>query len=115
MIQETLKAPRRFVEDNRVDVLQIYTSRGRPRSHSSLTQDTQRAPRISMFAGVPEEEQMQVCVLSKGDTWMTPYKRYLADGALPVDPEEGKKSKEMPQDILWWMGCCSGTVSLTLS
>ena len=36
---------------------------------------------------------MQVCVLSKGDTWMTPYKRYLADGALPVDLEEGKKVK----------------------
>ena len=24
---------------------------------------------------------------------MTPYKRYLADGALPVEPEEGKKVK----------------------
>ena len=73
MIQETLKAPRRFVEDNRVDVLQIYT-RGRPRSHCSLTQDTQRAPRISTYADVPEGEQMQVCVLTEGDTWMTPYK-----------------------------------------
>ena len=66
VIQETLKAPRRFVEDNRVDVLQIYTSKGRPRSHSSLTQDMQRAPRISIYAGVPEEEQMQVCVFVQG-------------------------------------------------
>jgi len=24
---------------------------------------------------------------------MTPYRRYLADGALPVEPEEGKKVK----------------------
>ena len=40
VIQETLKAPRRFVEDNRVGVLQIHTSRGGPRSHCSLTQDT---------------------------------------------------------------------------
>ena len=74
VIQETLKDPRRFVEDNRVDVLQIYTSRGKPRSHCSLTQDTQRAPRISTYADAPEEGQMQVCVLTRGDTWMTPYK-----------------------------------------
>ena len=47
-----------------------------------------------MYASVPEEEQMQVCVLARGDTWMTPYKRYLADGALPVEPEEGKKVKK---------------------
>ena len=35
VIQETLKAPRKFVEDNRVDVLQICTSRESPRSHRS--------------------------------------------------------------------------------
>ena len=58
-----------------------------------MTQDTQRAPRISTYADAPEEGQMQVCVLTRGDTWMTPYKRYLADGALPVEPEEGKKVK----------------------
>jgi len=87
MIQETLKAPRKFVEDNRVDVLQICT-RGRPRSHRSLTQDTLKMPRISTYADMPEEgRQMQVCALAEGDTWMTPYKRYLADGALPVEPE----------------------------
>ena len=56
-----------------------------------MTQDTQRVPRISTYADVPEGEQMQVCVLTEGDTWMTPYKRYLVDGALPVEPEEGKK------------------------
>ena len=58
-----------------------------------MAQDTQRAPRISMYAGVPEGEQMQVCVLTRGGTWMTPYKRYLADRTLPVEPEEGKKVK----------------------
>jgi len=34
-----------------------------------------------------------VCVVEEGDTWMTPYRRYLADGILPLEPEEGKKIK----------------------
>jgi len=94
VIQETLKAPRKFVEDNRVNVLQICTSRESPRNHRSLTQDTLKTPRISTYADMPEEgRQMQVCVLAGGDTWMTPYKRYMADGTLPVEPEEGKKVK----------------------
>jgi len=94
VIQETLKAPRKFVEDNRVDVLQICTSRESPRNHRSVTQDTLKTPRISTYADMPEEgRQMQVCVLAEGDTWMTPYKQSLADGALPVEPEEGKKVK----------------------
>jgi len=94
VIQETLKARRNFVEDNRVDVLQICTARGRPRSHRSLTQDTLKMPRISAYADTPEEgRQMQICALAEGDTWMTPYRRYLVDGAPPVEPEEGKKVK----------------------
>ena len=35
----------------------------------------------------------QVYALAEGDTWMTPYRRYLADGVLPAEPEEGKKVK----------------------
>ena len=94
VIQETLKAPRKFVKDNRVDVLQICTTRGRSRTHRSLTQDTLKMPRISTYAGTPEEgRQMQVCALAEGDTWITLYRQYLADGALPVEPEEGKKVK----------------------
>jgi len=37
---------------------------------------------------------MQVCAVEEGHTWMTPYKCYLADGILPVEPEEGKKIKK---------------------
>ena len=37
VIQETLKTPRTFVADNWVNVLQIRTSKGRARSHRSLT------------------------------------------------------------------------------
>ena len=36
VIQETLKTPRTFVADNRVDVLQINAFKGRLRSHRSL-------------------------------------------------------------------------------
>jgi len=36
---------------------------------------------------------MQVCALEEGDTWMTPYRRYLADGILPAEPEEVNKMK----------------------
>jgi len=94
IIQETLKTPRKFVAGNRVDILHISTARGKPRSHHSLSQDTARAPCISTYATSPEEEKgVQVCVLEEGDTWMTPYRRYLADGILPAEPEEGKKVK----------------------
>ncbi|XP_068475100.1 uncharacterized protein [Phaseolus vulgaris] len=44
VIQETLKTPRTFVADNRVDVLQISIFKRRPRSHWSLIQDTARPP-----------------------------------------------------------------------
>jgi len=94
VIQETLKAPRKFVEDNRVNVLHISTARGKPRSHHSLTQDTVKTPHISTYADTPEGgRHAQICALAKGDTWMTPYRRYLADGVLPAEPEEGKKVK----------------------
>ena len=31
--------------------------------------------------------------MEEGDTWMTPYRQYLADGILPAEPEEGKNIK----------------------
>jgi len=95
VIQETLKTPRKFIADNRVDVLQISTARGRPRSHRSLIQDTARAPHISTYVASPEGEKgVHVCALEEGDMWMTPYRRYIADGILPVEPGEGKKIKK---------------------
>ena len=94
VIQETLKTPRKFVADNRVDVLHVSRARGNPRNHRSLSQDTARASCISTYAASPEEGKgVQVCGLEEGDTWMTPYRRYLVDGILPAEPEEGKKIK----------------------
>jgi len=59
-----------------------------------LSQDTVRAPCISTYVASPDEERgVQVCALEEGDTWMTPYRQYLADGILPAEPEEGKKIK----------------------
>ncbi|XP_068476612.1 uncharacterized protein [Phaseolus vulgaris] len=82
------------IADNRVDALHVSRARGNPRNHRSLSQDTARAPCISTYAASPEEGKgVQVCALEEGDTWMTPYKRYLADGILPAEPEEGKKIK----------------------
>ena len=95
VIQETLKTPRKFVADNRVDVLHISATGGKPRSHRSLIQDTVRAPRVSAYAASPEEEKcVQVCAVEEGDTWMTPYRRYIVDGILPAEPGEGKRIKK---------------------
>ena len=94
VIQKTLKTPRTFVADNMVGVHQINTDRKKARSHWSLTQETLRMPSVSVYSVlVGEGDPMQVCVVEKGDTWMTPYKRYRADGILPLEPEEGKKIK----------------------
>ena len=37
---------------------------------------------------------MHVCLVEGGETWMTPYKRYLADGILPLEPAESRKIKK---------------------
>ena len=59
-----------------------------------MTQDMVKTPHISTYADTPEGgRHAQICALAMGDTWMTPYRRYLADGALPAVPEEGKKVK----------------------
>ena len=94
VIQETLKTPRTFVTDNMVGVHQINTVRGEARSHRSLTQETLRTPSVSAYpVSVGEGDPMQVYVVEEGDTWMTPYRHYLADGILPLEPEESKKIK----------------------
>jgi len=68
--------------------------KGRARSHRSLTQDTLKTFSVNVYPiSLGGEDPMQVCVLEEGDTWMTPYRRYLADGIIPVEPEEGNKIK----------------------
>jgi len=95
VIQETLKAPRTFVTDNRVDILHVFTAWGKPKSHWSLIQDTARVPSISVYpASLEEEDCMQVCIVEEANTWMTPYRHYIENGILPADPGEGKRIKK---------------------
>ena len=69
VIQGTLKAPRKFIKDNRMDVFHINTVRGRPRNHRSLTQDTLKAPHVSAYTDTPGgKRRAQVHVLAEGDT-----------------------------------------------
>jgi len=75
-----------------VGVDQVNTVRGGARGHRSLTQETLRTPSISAYP-VLEGEPMHICIVEEGDTWMTPYRRYLADGILPLEPAEAKKIK----------------------
>jgi len=75
-----------------VGVHQVSTARGRVRSHKSVTQETLRTPSVSAYP-VVEGEPMQICIVEEGDTWMTPYRRYLADGILSLESAEAKKIK----------------------
>jgi len=101
VIQETLKAPRKFIEDNRVDVLHISTARGRPRSHRSLTPDTVKTPHISTYADTPEGgRHAQICALAEGDTWITSYRRYLVDGFSQQNQRRTRRLRGMPQDTI---------------
>jgi len=93
VIQETLKTPRTFTADNWVGVHQVSTTRGGARSHRSLTQETLQTPKVSLYP-VLGEESMQVCLVEGGETWMTPYKRYLAYGIQPLEPTESRKIKK---------------------
>ena len=95
VIHETLKTPQTFVADNMVGAHQISMFKGRTRSHRSLTQETLRTPSVSAYpVSLEEGDPMQVCVVEEGDTWMTPYRRYLADGILPLESAEAKKIKK---------------------
>jgi len=92
VIQETFKAPQTFVVDNMVGVHQVSTARGGARSQQSVTQETLRTPSVSAYP-VVEGEPMQICIVEEGDTWMTPYMRYLADGMLRLESTKAKKIK----------------------
>jgi len=40
------------------------------------------------------DEAMQVCLVKGGETWITPYKLYLAYGILPLESAEARKIKK---------------------
>jgi len=94
-----------------VGVHQVSTRRGGVRSHQSLTQETLKTPRISIYP-ILGEESMQVFLVEGGKTWMTSYKRYLADGVLPLEPTE---ARNIFPSTLSSKGSCSDTGSPTQS
>jgi len=47
-------------------------------------------PKMSVYP-IVGERSLQVCLVEGGETWMTPYQRYLADGVLPQEPTEARK------------------------
>ena len=49
--------------------------------------------RISMYPVVGEMSS-QVYQVESGETWMTPYQRYLADEVLPLEHTEARKIKK---------------------
>jgi len=63
------------------------------RSHQSLTQETVKTPRISRYP-VVGMVMSRVHHVEEGETWMTAYQHYLANGILPLDTVEARKVKK---------------------
>jgi len=58
-----------------------------------LIQETLKAPRIITYDSL-RGESLHVCLVDEGETWMTPYRRYLVDGFLPLEPAEARVVKK---------------------
>jgi len=56
-------------------------------------QETVKTPRISRYP-VAGEIAPQVYQVESVETWMTAYRRYLADEILPLEPAEARKIKK---------------------
>jgi len=75
------------------EIQHVDTSEGTKRSHLSLTQEMMKTPRISRYL-VVGVIMPQVHQVEEGETWMTAYQRYLADGILSLDPAEARRVKK---------------------
>jgi len=89
-----LKAPRTATNDTG-DEQKVNLVDTRDRRHRFLTQETLSVPKISGY-GLTERGPLDVCLIGIGETWtwMTPYRRYLTDGVLPVEPTEANIVKK---------------------
>ena len=92
VIQETLRTPRTTTNCT-TEVQQVSTSEGGKRSHRSLTQETLKTLKISVY-NLSREDSLHVCLVEEGETWMTPYRSYLADGVLPLEPAKARVVKK---------------------
>jgi len=77
----------------REEVQQVNISESERREHRSLTQEPLRVPKISAY-NLLGGGSSDVCLVNIGETWMTPYRHYLANGLLPQEPTEAKIFKK---------------------
>jgi len=73
-----------------VEIQHVDIAEGIRRSHRSLTQKTPRINRYPVVGMVIP----QVHHVEEGETWMTAYRCYLANGILPLDFTEARKVKK---------------------
>ena len=92
VIQETLRILRTTTTLT-AKVQHISTLEGVKRSHRSLTQETLKTPRISTYT-LAGGESLHVCLVEEGETCMTPYRHYLADGILLLESTEDRIIKK---------------------
>ena len=52
-----------------------------------------KTPRVNRYS-VAREIASQIYQVESGETWMTPYQRYLADVVLPIEPAKAQKIKK---------------------
>jgi len=57
-----------------------------------MTRETMKVPRITTY-GLLGDEFLEVLQVDTRETWITPYKCYLADGLFPVESMEAKMVK----------------------
>ncbi|XP_068486998.1 uncharacterized protein [Phaseolus vulgaris] len=57
-----------------------------------MTQETLKVPRITTY-DLLGDEFLEVLQVDTTETWITPYKRYLANGLLPGEPMEATMVK----------------------
>jgi len=91
VIQETLKSPKTAeegsIEIDHVEVIGINSEKGR--RHRLMIQETLKVPKITSY-GLLGDEFLEVLQVDAPETWITPYKCYLANGLLPAKPMKTK-------------------------
>ena len=78
---------------NMLDIEILQVNMLEKRGHRSLTQETLKVPKVSVY-GLSEKETPDVSLVGVGETWMTPYRCYRADGMLLAEPMEAKIIKK---------------------
>ncbi|XP_068475087.1 uncharacterized protein [Phaseolus vulgaris] len=71
-------------QNARADLLAKLASSGKGGRPRTVIQETLKTPQTFTADN-------WVCMVETGDTWMMPYKGYLADGVLPLEPAKSRK------------------------